>query len=131
MKNKTISNNLIVTFTMISCIVYYIGATDLEINYIPDPDSEWDIEVVLMIIELIQPDGAKIPIESIYGGENNPGSFQRMNGFTVIINKESGFWCWAYQNENGDLESTGYPAHLYDPIELGLEKNIRMSREEH
>jgi len=52
-----------------------------------------------------------------------------MNGFTITFDFESRYWCWARQAEDGTLESTGFPAHLYNPEEIGLEKDIRMSKE--
>ena len=77
---------------------------------------------------VFQPDGVEFEIEWVSGGENNLDDLYRIDGFT-IIKDETGFWCWAKQGEDGSLESTGYPVHLYDPVELGLKKNIRMTRE--
>ena len=76
-----------------------------------------------------QPDGMKVTIETVIGGKNNPSIIQRINGFTVVRDTDTRYWCWARQAEDGALESTGYPVHLYDPEELGLEKNIRISNE--
>ena len=77
-----------------------------------------------------QPDGIAIVLEGVLGGLNNYFMF-RKNGYTVIRDLESRHYCWVYQDENGQLESTGYPVHLYDPNELGLKKDIRMSEEEY
>jgi hypothetical protein len=43
------------------------------------------------------------------------------NDFTIILDEETGFYCWAKQGADGALESTGYPVHLHDPRDLGLE----------
>ncbi|MCL2065412.1 MAG: M6 family metalloprotease domain-containing protein, partial [Candidatus Cloacimonetes bacterium] len=39
------------------------------------------------------------------------------------------FYCWARQGEDGELESTGFPIHLHDPKDLGLEPGETISPE--
>ena len=81
------------------------------------------------IFEYMQPDGTKIKLEFVLGGRNNPLIMLRINGFTVVYDYESKFFCWARQANDGTLESTKYPVHLHDPETIGLEKDIRMSDE--
>ena len=68
-------------------------------------------------------------MEEIEGGKNNPDFLYRLNDFTVVYDYKTKYYCWALQNKDGWLESTGYPVHLHNPEQLGLEKNIRMTNE--
>ena len=78
-------------------------------------------------IEFAQPDGTKLILEVFLGGRNNPSFLLQKNGFTVVYDPNSKYFCWARQSDNGRLESTKYPVHLHNPELLGLEKDIRMS----
>jgi hypothetical protein len=50
--------------------------------------------------------------------------------YTVILDTKTGFWCWAIQSDNGhDIESSGYPIHLYDPEDLEIDRRIFFSQE--
>jgi len=101
------------------------GSTDDKVPIL------WQKELIIRTIEATQPDGAIIEIEQIMGGVNNPRwDFLRKGEYTVVWDKETKYFCWARQGADGNLESTGYPIHLYDADNLGLEKNIRMSKEQ-
>jgi M6 family metalloprotease-like protein len=86
---------------------------------------------LIFITKITQPDGVEIELEIISGGVNNlVGRLLRLNEYTVVRDNETGFHTWARLAPDGTLESTGKPIHLYDPKELGLEKNLRMSDEQ-
>ena len=89
----------------------------------------WEKEKILPNQIEFQPDGTKVIFETVFGGENNPSFFDRINGFTITFDYNTKFYCWARQSEDGWLQSTGYPVHLYDPEKLGLKKNIRITKE--
>jgi len=90
-------------------------------------DKEYEEEIYKVKIK--QPDGVIIEVDRIYGGKNNPTSIYQKNGFSIRWDRETNYFCWAERSDNGSLESTGYPIHLYDPEDLKLEKNIRISDE--
>ena len=116
-------------------LVFLITALDAtfrrpELNRVSEHHrrtDEWGPEIIGQM-NITLPDGRKILAETVSGGENNHCILFRVNGYTIIMN-ESRIWCWARQGEDGNLESTGYAIHLYNPEELGLEKDIRMSKE--
>jgi len=129
MKNKKSFVEIIITIAIILIAGNCFGLTTYT-NYQPSEISlEWGEEFVLFIFDKEQPDGTIISIETVVGGENNPEAFERWNGYTVIRDEESGYWCYARQAEDGNLESTGLPVHLYDADDLGIEKDIRMAQE--
>ena len=115
MKNQKNKLRLIIAFTMIA-----LGTLNLVA-------SDWMPETI-STGEVTQPDGTILVLELITGGENNPLSFLRLNGYIVAIDK-SMYYCWARQADDGTIESTGNPVHLYEPERLGLEKDIRLSNE--
>ncbi|MCL2065473.1 MAG: hypothetical protein FWG98_14030 [Candidatus Cloacimonetes bacterium] len=49
--------------------------------------------------------------------------------YTIIRDSRTRFYCWARQGEDGELESTGFPIHLHDPKDLGLEPGETISSE--
>jgi M6 family metalloprotease-like protein len=53
------------------------------------------------------------------------------NGFTIIQDLDTGFWCWAVHSTTrmGDVQSSGYPTHLHSPQSLGLEPRINISEQ--
>ena len=89
--------------------------------------NEWTRERVVME-EATQPDGTLITFEIVIGGENNPDWYYRKDGYT-IFQDESRTYFWAIRSEDGGIKSSGYPIHLYDPEELGLEKNLKYTKE--
>jgi len=104
----------------------------IERNQDSDTPITWSKERLGRMYECTQPDGVKVLFEVVLGGLYNtdPLGLLRKDGYTAIYDKETGFTCWARQGIDGNLESTGYPVHLYDPEQLGLEKNIRQSKEQ-
>jgi len=98
--------------------------------YDEDSPIKWGREKIVKTSDITQPDGVIVKIELVLGGENNPYILLRKDDYTVVTDKETMFVCWARQGSDGNLESTGYPIHLYDPEKLRLEKNIRMSKEQ-
>ncbi|MCL2064849.1 MAG: hypothetical protein FWG98_10845 [Candidatus Cloacimonetes bacterium] len=92
-------------------------------------ELRWPSEIVRPF-EVRQPDGTLFSLVVIHGGENNVfGSIFQKDGYTIAKNDETGYWVWVQRTDGGWYEPTGYPVHLYDPEELGLEKNIRVSSE--
>ncbi|MCL2062875.1 MAG: hypothetical protein FWG98_00685 [Candidatus Cloacimonetes bacterium] len=94
-----------------------------------EPKRTWNEREIIMDWELTQADGTILKVERVRGGFNNPTHFYRINGYTLQYDRNIRSWCWAYQDETGRLRATEYPAHLYDPEELGFEKDIRYSEE--
>jgi hypothetical protein len=133
---------IIIVISLILCIVKSLEGRLPNPYYDPNaiPDrvdtttpqqliDGWYIPESVIKFKVSLPDGTIIEIEDVDGGENNPDVLYRINGYTVIDEDDPHCWYWARQAEDGTLESTGYPVHLYDPEELGLEKNIKMSKE--
>ena len=75
---------------------------------------------------LTQPDGTVINV--LTTGDEFHHWPHNENGFTIIQDAVTGFWCWA-KAENGDLISTGYPIHLHSPESLGLSPKENISNE--
>jgi len=110
-------------------------ATQYLVAHIPNPyyvphtgPRFFDPDGVVFQDVLIMPDGTEVDVERIHGGENNPVILYRKYGYTIEYHRELG-WCWAYQNEEGWLRATNFPIHLTNPDTLGLDKNIRMSKD--
>ena len=126
MKYQKCKLGLIIAFTMIALGTFNLVASliDNETTHNMNRQS-WNYlsEELSNKSEFLQNDGTKIILET----KNNPTILVKKDGFTVIYDNDSKNYCWARQSEDGRLESTGYPVHLYDPNELGLEKDIRMS----
>ena len=73
-----------------------------------------------------QPDG--IVMRLFITGDEFYRRLHDENNFTIIRDKNTRYFCWAKQGEDGRLESTGKPIHLYDPKEIGLEPGEDYSR---
>ena len=76
--------------------------------------------------QVTQPDGTIIDV--LLSGDEFHNWAHDEDGFTIIQDKETGFWCWA-SAENGNLFSTGNPIHLYSPTNLGLTPRENISEE--
>ena len=74
-----------------------------------------------------QPDGTIINV--FLTGDENFSFLHDEERFTIIRDSRTRFYCWARQGEDGELESTGFPIHLHDPKELGLEPGETISPE--
>ena len=75
---------------------------------------------------LTQPDGTIIHVR--FTGDSFNSRTHNEENFTMIRDPETRYWCWARRSDDGhNIESTGKPAHLYDPRELGLEPGIEIS----
>ena len=126
--------NIIKLIIVVSVILVFVSNLEpkliLREGYVKEqslPPGEWSAELVLPY-RATQPDGTIIILEEVIGGKNNLLSFIRLNGYTVAKD-DSKLYSWAIQGELGNLVPTGYAIHLYDPEELGLEKDIRFSDE--
>jgi len=77
--------------------------------------------------QLTQPDGTVIDV--LYSGDEFHKWPHDKDGYTMIIEVETGNVCWAVAKD-GDLVSTGKPVHLHSPQSLGLSprENISMAR---
>ena len=73
---------------------------------------------------LTQPNGVQIAAFS--SGDEFFSWVHDENHFTMVKDDLSGFWCWA-QEENGELVSSGYPVHLYNPESRGIRPHARIS----
>ncbi|MCL2065684.1 MAG: M6 family metalloprotease domain-containing protein, partial [Candidatus Cloacimonetes bacterium] len=79
-----------------------------------------------MAIELYQPDGTRLHV--FQSGDEFHNWIHDENGFTIIYDQISQYWCWAI-SENGDLASTGYPVHRFTPQRIGLTPFENISEE--
>jgi len=104
------------------------GVSKVKADFENDMPIYWSPEQFMICTEY-QSDGTSIEIEFVLGGENMRYGWHRKNGYTIGYDHETGYWCWMRQGADGDVELTEYPVHLFDPNELGLEKNIRMTKE--
>ena len=80
-----------------------------------------------LTVQLTQPD--KTIVDAFATG-NDPGFIRchDANDYTIVKDRKTGFFCWAYLDSDGYLESTGFPIHLYNPKDLGLEPGIYPKR---
>ena len=74
----------------------------------------------------IQPDGTEVRL--FITGNDFYRRLHDENNFTIIRDRSTRYFCWAKQGEDGKLESTGKPIHIYDPKEIGLEPGEDYSR---
>ena len=74
-------------------------------------------------VKLIQPDGVKFT--AFRSGDEFHNWVHNESQETMIIDDQTGFWCWAIE-KNGDLASSGFPVHIYTAESMGIEpkKNI-------
>ena len=132
MKDQKCKLRRITVLTIILLGTFNLVATESSDVTHQNPDTQensiWKDEVSFEV-EKRQPDGIIVVIEFVLGGSNNPLHLIQNDGFTILLDSKTRYYCWARQNNYGRLESTGYPVHLHDPNQLGLEKNIRMSDE--
>jgi hypothetical protein len=72
-----------------------------------------------------QPDGTVIDV--LKSGDEFHNWAHDENGYTIVKDKKTGFWCWAKSAQDGDIESSGYPVHLYTPESLNLTPRVNIS----
>ena len=79
-------------------------------------------------VTVTQPDGKKIELtKRIYS--SGYVQYGMQPGYTAIHDTLTGFWCYARLGEDGWLESTGYPLHLYEGREIGINRFVRPTKE--
>jgi len=76
--------------------------------------------------QLTQPDGTVIDL--FYSGDEFHSWPHDADGYTMIIDDNTGYVCWAVAN-GGELRSTGRAVHLFTPQELGLSPRQNISAE--
>jgi M6 family metalloprotease-like protein len=79
--------------------------------------------------QLVQPDGTVIDV--LLSGDEFHNWAHDENGFTIIPDIDTGFYCWAIPSptRSGDVVSSGYPIHLHTPQSIGLQPRINISEE--
>jgi M6 family metalloprotease-like protein len=79
--------------------------------------------------EVTQPDGTKLVV--FLSGDEFHNWVHDEQGFTIIQDQQSGYWCWAMhsQTDNDIIVSSGYPVHKHSPIDLGLQPFINISEQ--
>jgi M6 family metalloprotease-like protein len=114
---KMLVNN---TNQKIIIALFIIVFTILELN------AAW---VDNMPSQLTQPDGTVIDV--LLSGDEFHNWPHDKNGFTIIPDYDTGFYCWAIPSStrSGDVISSGYPIHLHTPQSLGLQPGINISAE--
>ncbi|MCL2065644.1 MAG: T9SS type A sorting domain-containing protein [Candidatus Cloacimonetes bacterium] len=75
---------------------------------------------------LTQPDDTQI--EAFLSGDEFHNWAHDEDGFTIILDPVTGFWCWAIA-EDGDLVSTGQPIHLVSRETLNISPNENISED--
>jgi hypothetical protein len=82
-------------------------------------------------LEVIQPDGVEISINqtAFFLDRYSRYSGYSFKCYTAILDTLSNYWCYAQRGEDGWLESTGFPVHLFKGADLGLDVLIRPSQE--
>jgi len=82
-------------------------------------------------LKVEQPDGTIITVyfTGAKGGYYYTYRFCDEDNFTILEDNETGVFCWAKQDSDGWLKSTGYAVHLYNPKDLGLKPGESMSKE--
>jgi len=74
--------------------------------------------------KLEQPDGTIIDV--LLSGDEYHNWAHDINYYTIIQDPKTGFWCWG-KAVDGDVESTGYPVHLYSIDGLGINPGDNIS----
>jgi hypothetical protein len=81
-----------------------------------------------MPLQRTQPDG--VVVNFFQSGDLAYSWLHSEDNFTIESDPKTNFFCWAIHTEDGqDIKSSGYPIHLYDPVDLGLQPNIHPPRE--
>ena len=76
--------------------------------------------------QIIQPDSTIV--EVLLSGDEFHNWAHDEDGFTIIKDPVTGYWCWAVA-EDGDLVSTGYPIHTTNRNLIGLSPGENISTE--
>jgi len=77
--------------------------------------------------QFLQPDGVVINVWKT--GDEYHNWVHDTQGYTIIQDRATGYWCWAKATADGSVESTGYPVHLSNPVSLGLTPQENISEE--
>lgn len=73
-----------------------------------------------------QPDGTQFQVRG--RGDQHYAVFETLEGFTIIQDPETGFYCYARANEDArELESTGVRVGIVEPGSLALSPHIRLN----
>ena len=79
------------------------------------------------MFEFTQPDGTHIQLHG--QGDEFSARFETLDGYTVVFDQAQKAYCFAQQDANGQLASTGVQVQRGNPAALGLAKGVRMSDE--
>ncbi|MGP1385935.1 MAG: M6 family metalloprotease domain-containing protein [Thainema sp.] len=73
-----------------------------------------------------QPDGTQFQAKG--WGDQHYAIFETLDGFTIVQDPETGFYCYARANEDAsELESTGVKVGLVEPSNLALSPHTRLN----
>ncbi|MCL2063692.1 MAG: hypothetical protein FWG98_04905 [Candidatus Cloacimonetes bacterium] len=129
-QNCNIKHILVLAMILIMMTIL-LASRNTEVNSVYVIENIWtndDLNELISLISKTQPDGTLIDFEIVGSSSRRTMEvFLRKNGHTLVLDKDSQYYCWAYQDSLGQLSSTGKPVHLYDPDILGLDKDIRIS----
>ena len=78
--------------------------------------------------QIRQPDGTVVNV--LQSGDEFHNWVHDVNGYTMIKDQFTGYWCWALLG-NGDLISSGYPIHQQNAQSRGLSPGINISAEKY
>ena len=77
------------------------------------------------LLDFTQPDGTQIQLHG--RGDEFSARFETLAGYTVVFDQAQKAYCFARQDTDGQLVSTGVQVQRGDPTALGLAKGVRMS----
>ncbi len=79
------------------------------------------------LFDFTQPDGTRLQLHG--RGDEFSARFESLDGYTVVFDQDQRAYCFARQDANGKLISTGVQVQSGDPAALSLARGIRMSDE--
>ena len=106
----------------------FVTNPDGTYTEIPMPPVSTDPFVLFSEVNIIQPDGVKITLETLTF-EDGYISYCDVLMYSAILDTLTGYWCYAIRGEDGYLKSTGLPMHLYRGRDLDIRPGARPSDE--
>lgn len=87
------------------------------------PDTAGSVPASPIIVELTQPDGHNFKARQ--RGDENLHWIETEDGYTVIRDRETGYWFYAIPDETEGIRKSPYPVRSIDPESLNIPKGLR------
>ena len=98
---------------VLSFVLFNLIVCDLSFGVMANPN----------IIKLKQPDGTKVDVKLC--GDEFYSWFEDPDGYTVVQDTQTKAWCYAQQNDFGELVPSKHLVGKATPVDLSIKKSLR------